>query len=216
MSLIKSIKNTFRGWGKKAEKSLSDPKRDVQIAIDDSQKQINTAETAIAKVIATNKGIERKIEGYERDSEKYLNLAKQAKANNDLENARVLFDKHKTANIAIGQSRVILEQNKKVVDQKRAQINTWKSNLQQAIATKDAFDLRHQMVEATSSINDLNMADKNGNGIPDHLEDAMDALQREEDILSAKEEINRDPALEAEMKYKYSANDSDFDKFLSE
>lgn len=215
MSLLRNIKNTFRGFGKKAEKSLADPTRDYSLAIEDSEKNIKEAKDAISKVMATNMGIERKIANHKAEMEKYMRLAKVAKDKGDTENAKVFFTKYQSAQTAIGSSEQILANNKAIVEQKRSQIATWEDGLTKAKATKSSFALRQQMLETTNALNDLNMADENGNGIPDHLETAMDALQAEEDALAARESMNTDPALTAEQKYSNVQTDAEFEAFMN-
>jgi phage shock protein A len=212
--LFNAIKNTVRGWSGKATEALDDPTRDANFAIEDFEKQITSAERDIAKVIASNKGAERKIKGHESESKKYMNLAKAAKEKNDSESAQLFFQKHQTAQNSIGRSKVILTSNQTLVKQKREQIQEWKVNLENARATQDSFALRQSMNDATIAINELDTADKNGNGIPDHMEAAMDKLQQQEDILAAQEQMNSDPAADAERKYSTSNKSADFDAFM--
>lgn len=157
MGLWQSIKNTIRGAADKADDALKDVERDSKFAIEDSEKQIADFQTRIASVMGRNKLLIRDRDNAQKDVDKFLDLAKKAKAAGNMDDARALLEEKGTHQTQLETLQSQIDANEKIISQLRSQLDanrsrvaSAKSNRSRLLAQNEGAKIRKELAQASS------------------------------------------------------------------
>lgn len=217
MSLFRSIKNLFRGKADELADALADPVRDGKLAIKDSEKQIEGFTNQIAKVMAETKKLEKDLANSKKDSEKWMEVAKNAAAAGDEDAARHALEKKQMAEQRVQTLTVEVDKSQKLVAQLREQLNNSKArlskaknNLSRLEARSSAAEIRKEFAKAQTDFN----SNRDGLAALDDLEKAVNSEEAEaeafEELAGSTEEAKSEDILA-----KYSQPTSEVDDELA-
>lgn len=159
MSLWNKVKNIFRSARDKAEESLSDIERDSKYDIVDAKKQISDFQAKIARIMSQNKLTIKDRDAAQSEVEKLEKLAARAAKAQNVDDVRELVEKKGAAQRNFETLNRQVEQNQKVIDSLRAQLNkrraevaTAESNRTRLLAQHEGAKIRKEMATAASDM----------------------------------------------------------------
>jgi len=212
--LIRAIINFFRGLFGLAASKLEDDVRDGKFAIEDSKEQIADFRMKIAKLIAENKKMDRKLEASKQNVAKWQSIADGAGAKSDWEGAKKALGFRSSAtkevntlNGEITRTENIIANLKKQLETAQNTIGTAESNITRLAARKDAAEIRSGLAKAASGLSsgDSPLASLN------KLEEKVDASEAEAEAL---EEMAEAEAGDSDLEAMYGGGGSDVDADL--
>ncbi|MBT3269016.1 PspA/IM30 family protein [Candidatus Poribacteria bacterium] len=205
--VFKALGNWLRSKDEDAAKAIGDPVRDGKFAIEDSKKQIAEFTQKIAKLVASNKRMERERTDAEAEARKFHVFAERAAADGAEEDVRTALEQRAQAEQRLTTLDSEIENTSQLIAQLRAQLNTSRakvagaeSNLVRMSARMEGAKVRQELAKASSSFStgDSPLA-------------ALDNLEREVETLETEaeawEELSTDPAADAQksLEDKYGA-----------
>lgn len=209
MGLIKTIKDFFRAKSLKAENALINPVDQSELAISDSEKQIDRFKTAIAHAMSQNNILVKQKDQAEGDVQKYTRIAGLAVKGGSDDDARQALTKKNDAqtlfnNLAtqIDQNNVLIASQRKQLDRAGAVIIAAKNNQAILAARLEGAHARKDLAKAGDNLGEGGALSKLGN-----LQKAVDS---EEGEANAFEELNHTNDVPLEEKYdasKFSVED---------
>jgi len=206
-SLWKAIRNRFRAARNDAAQAMDvDEVKRGEFAIEDSVKACDDFERKIANVVAQRKGLERQLQHAKDEAKKFENIAKQAAAANNKNDAREALTKRSNAsaraeglNKEIDKTKTTETQLKGLLEMTRARIAKAKSTHAVSAARLTGAKVRKAALSDASSFGSSLAA----------LDDLEKQANREEDEAEALEEIRGVAEDSLESKYEATATDVD-------
>jgi phage shock protein A len=196
--VFKALGNWLRAKDEDAAKAIGDPVRDGKFAIDDSKKQIAEFTQKIAKLVASNKRMERERADALAEAQKFQTFAERAAADENEDDVRTALEHRAEAEQRLGTLESEIDNTGQLIAQLRAQLNRSRakvagaeSNLVRMSARMEGAKVRQELAKASSSFDtgDSPLA-------------ALDNLEREVETLETEaeawEELALDPAAEAQ------------------
>ena len=213
MGIFKRIADLFRSNANAALDKMEDAEKMLKQMVLDMEESINKATVAIAKAIANEKSLEKKITAAQADSKEWEGKARQALAANREDLARQALERKAVADKNLVDLQPLYLQARESSIKLREQLNQLKAKLDEAKSRQGTLIARSQAAKATKEIN------KSLSGIGtdafanfDKYEEKIMNLEAE---ASAYEQLaGENSSLEAEFK-KLSSN-SDVDANLLE
>ena len=157
MGLWNTIKNTLRGAADKADSALQDVERDSKYAIEDSKKQIAEFQTKIAGVMGRNKLLVRQRDEAAKEVDKFLGLAKKAKAAGNMDDARELLTSKGTHQSNLDTLNGQIEANERIIsslrsqlESNRARVANAESNRTRLLAQNEGAKIRRELAKAST------------------------------------------------------------------
>jgi phage shock protein A len=212
--VFKALGNWLRAKDEDAAKAIGDPVRDGKFAIEDSKKQIADFTQKIAKLVASNKRMERERTDAEAEARKFQTFAERAAADGAADDVRTALEQRAQAEQRLTTLDSEIENTSQLIAQLRGQLNSSRarvasaeSNLVRMSARMEGAKVRQELAKASSSFStgDSPLA-------------ALDNLEREVETLETEaeawEELSTDPAADAQksLEDKYgAAGSSDVD-----
>jgi phage shock protein A len=205
--VFKAFGNWLRAKDEDAAKAIGDPVRDGKFAIEDSKKQIAQFTQKIAKLVASNKRMERERGDALAEAQKFQTFAERAAADGAEDDVRTALEHRAEAEQRLGTLESEIENTGQLIAQLRSQLNRSRarvagaeSNLVRMSARMEGAKVRKELAKASSSFDsgDSPLA-------------ALDNLEREVETLETEaeawEELAADPAAEAQksLEDKYGA-----------
>jgi len=213
MGFWKSLWNRIRGASDDLGEAISDAEVDGKLAIKDSKAQVANFTEKIAKLVASNKQLERKKADAEAGVEKFQKMAQRAAEAGNEDDLRQLLEKKSAQQKLVDNYTKELEKNEKLEDQlkenlgkARKKIDSAENNLTSLSARKESADLRKSMAKANSDL----MGDGTGLSALDDFEKKVNAQEAEAEAYE--EMVSEEPGnVEADLEDKYSGTSSDVD-----
>lgn len=214
MKLLKQLFKNLRSADAKAADAMKNPIDDGKLAIEDSKKQIVGFRKAIAQALANNKVLEREVETAKQTSEKYLNIAKQAKAAGNMDDARAALTEKQTADQRVESLSAEITKNSNLIASQRKQLDIADSkiakaenNLKTQSLRLEGAKIRKGLAEATSNFN----TGDNPLAALDELENAVNTAECEADAV---EELSTSSVDSLENKYSSASANKSIDDEL--
>ena len=196
--VFKALGNWLRAKDEDAAKAMGDPVRDGKLAIEDSKKQIAEFTQKIAKLVASNKRMERERSDALAEAQKFQKFAERAAADENADDVRTALEHRAEAEQRLGTLEGEIENTGQLIAQLRGQLNSSRakvagaeSNLVRMSARMEGAKVRQELAKASSSFDsgDSPLA-------------ALDNLEREVETLETEaeawEELATGPAAEAQ------------------
>ncbi len=196
--VFKALGNWLRAKDEDAAKAIGDPVRDGKFAIEDSKKQIAEFTQKIAKLVASNKRMERERADTLAEAQKFQTFAERAAGDGNEDDVRTALEHRAEAEQRLGTLESEIENTSQLIAQLRGQLNNSRakvagaeSNLVRMSARMEGAKVRQELAKASSSFDsgDSPLA-------------ALDNLEREVETLETEaeawEELSTDPAAEAQ------------------
>lgn len=203
--LFSAIKNVFRERRDQAAEALGDPVRDGRFAIEDSEKQIVSFRTEVARLRKETIKQEAQRKEALLEKKKYDGLAKQAAAKGNAEDVGAFAAKVQEWDLKVKEFKTQIDKNNEVTTNLRRQLDAAdtkvqraKSNHQALAARKKGADIRNSLAKASSQFN----TSQGGLAALDALEDAVLDSEAEAEAL---EEMTISPDADRESKYTTNA-----------
>ena len=196
--VFKAVGNWFRAKDEDAAKAIGDPVRDGKFAIEDSKKQIAEFTQKIAKLVASNKRMEREHVDAVAEAGKFQTYAERAAADESADDVRTALEHRTDAEGRVATMESEIENTSQLIAQLRGQLNRSRakvagaeSNLVRMSARMEGAKVRKELAKASSSFDtgDSPLA------ALDNLEQEVLTLETE---AEAWEELSTDPAAEAQ------------------
>ncbi len=206
-SLWKAIRNRFRAAKDDAAQAVDvDEFKHGEFAIEDSENACDDFERKVANVVAQRKGLERQIQEAREEANKFGNIAKQAAAANNRDDAREALTRKANANgKAEGLSKEI-ETTKATEQQLRALLESTRARIAKAKSTHAVSAARLTGAKVRKAA--LSDASSFGSSLA-ALDDLENQASRAEDEAEALEEMKGTGQDSLEVKYDAAAADVD-------
>lgn len=219
MGLIKTIGNIFCAKAKELDGALKNPERDMDLAIDDSKKQIRNFQEKISKLNAQQKLIEREAKEKEaKVAQLQAMAAKAVEAGND-EDALQILQQQDNQQSALNTLKSQVTTNRNDIMGARKQLQAMQAKVKKAEIDKQRLGVRMQSAkirEGLAKARSEFAGDDNPLSALDDLEDAVNAAEAkaeatEEDVSMEAGSIDED----LEKKYGGGASVSAQDKLAA-
>jgi len=203
-SLLRGIKNFFRGKAEKAAEALADPVRDGKFAIEDAQKQIDAYRQKIGEFSGKIKVQERKLVVAKGDIDKWTSLATVAAQKQDADSAKIaLMEKNKAVK-EVSVLEAELTQNKAVLNNTKTQLQQMVDKVGNAESNFDQLKIRKESAELRKEMSGVGM-----DGKPfAELDSLQEAVDKSECQAEAFEEVTQTGQGAASVEAKYGNNGS--------
>ncbi len=153
MGLFKRIGNLFRSNANAALDKMEDAEKMLKQMVLDMEESINKATVSIAKAIANEKRLEKKLAAARAESKDWEEKAKQALSAGREDLARQALEKKATVDKNIVDLQPLYSQAKESSNQLRAQLDQLKTKLDEAKNRQSTLVARSQAAKATKEIN---------------------------------------------------------------
>ena len=153
MGLLKRIINLFKANANDALDKMEDAEKMLKQMVLDMEESINKATVAIAKAIANEKNLEKKISQARIESKDWEEKARQALGAGREDLARQALEKKAIADKNLVDLQPLHAQAKESSNKLREQLNQLKNKLAEAKSRQSTLVARSQAAKATKEIN---------------------------------------------------------------
>jgi len=202
---LKSIGSWLCGKDNELSKSLSDPVRAGQFAIEDSKKQVKEFTVKISQLIAANKRVEKEIESARADVIKYQGFAEKAAGLGNEPDCREAIRLKTEAQQQVEFLMHETVKNQQIIDTLRANLNSARAKISSAernmislSARKEGAKVRKELSMASSKFN-IN------DGPLSKLNDLEKAVIEEETEAEAWDELSSETDAGGSLEEKYGS-----------
>jgi len=188
MSLFKNLQNRFRKVADEVAESVKDDEANATYAIEDAEKKIAEIKGKLAKVVSDRITSRKKVDSKQKEVEKWLSVAKSAKASGNIEDARqALEQKNKISRElqALEAGLLEIETGEKnmrdILNKYETKVARAKSNKTVLSARANTAKMRKELAASAAGID--------GDSVLSALDELEDDVNEDEAMASAYEEM---------------------------
>lgn len=207
---FKTLSYWIRSWFGKAQKVIADPIRDSQFQIEDAEKAKDEFEGRIAKLLASNRKLERDLISRRQEASKYLQAAQNAAAVGNQDDARRALTRkvsldHEIAKLQqdLVSSKTEAESLKNDLEMCEARIDNAKRNSTRFAARLESANIRQAISsnksDLSNAFNALDELERQANEAVDMADAHAELKSGPESLLEKYETTGHDKIVDEQL-----------------
>lgn len=152
--LFQRLNNVFKSNANDAIDKMEDPVKMIKLAISEMELAIQKSTEALAKAMANQKTLEKKLTGYKAEANDWYNKAMMAIRSGDEELGKKALEKKALADKQVEQYTTMNNQSVSMVDQLRTQLDRMKTKFDEAKAKESILIAQANTSKAQAEIAD--------------------------------------------------------------